>query len=197
MSKLRYLFLVFLTQFITPALALANPIPIDPDDPRYQEYKGLSDWTKQNHPELTKNQTTVDSNTVTSQIPDTTIRQSSPWLALLKFIGLLAFVILIEVLTAYLYLKKRKKPLSILWTVGWVNIISLPLAWILMASLAEISMSSLLIVLLVEFLVVVFESFFIYVFNFKHIRYLESILLTILTNLVSLVIGGIVLYLLA
>jgi len=169
MSKLRYLFLVFLTQFITPALALANPIPI-------RETNSLQ---------------------MPETLPDTTIRQSSPWLALLKSIGLLTFVILIEVFTAYLYLKKRKKSLSILWTVGWVNIISLPLAWILMASLAEISMNSLLIVLLVEFLVVVFESFFIYVFNFKHIKYLESIFLTILTNFVSLVIGGIVLYLFA
>lgn len=122
---------------------------------------------------------------------------SKAWLALFKFIGLLAFVIAIEVLTAYLYLKKRKKSLSILWTIGWVNIISLPLAWILMASLAEVSMNSLLIVLLVEFLVVVVESFFVYVFNFKHIKYLESIFLTIITNFVSLVIGGIILFLLA
>lgn len=191
-SKLIYFIPLALIQLTRPSSALGNPIPIDPDDPRYQ---GLSDWTKQNHPELTQNQATVDSDTVTSQVAKTA--ESRPWIELIKFIGLLAFVILIEVGTAYLYLKKRKKSLSILWTVAWVNIISLPLAWILMASLAEISMNSLLIVLLVEFLVVVFESFFIYVFNFKHIKYLESIFLTIITNFVSLVIGGIILFLLA
>jgi hypothetical protein len=115
------------------------------------------------------------------------------WSGIGLFFGALAVTIIIELAVAFAYLKvaKAKQKGRILVFVVIGNIISLPLVWfgfVLVLGIAGL--------LIGEVFAVVFEGCFIYYFNKKAMKLKSALLMSLLMNLASAIIGGLILLLL-
>jgi hypothetical protein len=107
------------------------------------------------------------------------------------FAAALILTLVIELTVAFLYLKvvKIKKKGRILIAVAIANIISVPIVWF-----AFVFPFGSLGLLLGEIFAVVFEGYFIYYFNKKAISLKNAMLMSLIMNLVSVVIGGLILF---
>jgi hypothetical protein len=102
------------------------------------------------------------------------------------FIEALIITLVIELFTAFIFIKIAKLPKRILVSVLIANLISLPIVWFVFPLLLNI----LLVMLLSEIFAVVFEAYFIHYFNKKRITLKKSFILSIIMNLASFLIGG-------
>jgi hypothetical protein len=114
----------------------------------------------------------------------------------------LALTIVFEIIVMIIFLRKWKiktekwkRPII---TLIIVDIISVPLVWIIFFVLLiilaiELVSSALLAILIAEICAVVFESYFVYWFNKKIINLKRSFILSIVMNLASFIVGGIIL----
>ena len=100
----------------------------------------------------------------------------------------LTLVIEITVAFLYLYVVKIKKKVRILLTAALANIISVPVVWF-----GFVFLLGGLGLLLGEIFAVVFEGYLIYYFNKKKIKLKKAMLMSIIMNLASVVIGGLAL----
>ncbi len=102
----------------------------------------------------------------------------------------LALTILIEVAVAFLYVraKKIKKKKRILLTVVGANVVSVALLWLVFINFLQGTGF-----LLGEMFAVVFEGYAVYFFNKKAIKLRSALLMSLIMNLTSLIVGGLVL----
>jgi len=105
-----------------------------------------------------------------------------------SFIKALIITLILEILVAYIFLSilKIRKKLLISVLIG--NLISLPIVWFIFPIIGNI----ILVVLLSEIFAFVFEAFFIYYLNKKDISLGKSFILSLIMNLVSFIVGGII-----
>lgn len=111
------------------------------------------------------------------------------------FVCALVLTILIELIVLILFLRRWKVK-------GWkrpilslvlADIISVPLVWIILICLVALLSEILISIVIAEAFAVVFEAFFIYWLNKKVISLKRLLILSIVMNIASLVIGGIAL----
>jgi hypothetical protein len=109
------------------------------------------------------------------------------------FLLALLLTIAIELTVAFIYLKlaKVKKAARILLFVAAANIISLPILWFVFLPLLYG-----LGLILGEAFAVVFEGLVVYYFNRKSIKLRSAMLMSLIMNIASAVIGGIILLML-
>ena len=122
------------------------------------------------------------------------VYENSSWGILLLPI----LTVIIELLTAFIFLKviKTKKKISrILGFVLLANLISWPIAFIL--SLTLVLFSGLWAIILAELFAVIFEAFFIYWTNKKLITLKRAVWLSITINATSFILGILILALIA
>lgn len=105
------------------------------------------------------------------------------------FVLALLFTLAIELAVAFLYLRaiKIKKKKRILTAVVLANIISIPILWF-----GFVYFLGALGFLLGEIFAVLFEGYFIYYFNKKMIKLKSAMIMSLVMNLASLIIGGII-----
>lgn len=105
------------------------------------------------------------------------------------FIQILVLTIVLELATAYIFLAKTaaKAKKKILWTVFFVNLVSLPVFWYSLWFNIPIRSYELLVI--GEFFVAVFEALAIFLINKKDITLTSSFMLSLLMNAVSLFLG--------
>jgi len=108
---------------------------------------------------------------------------------LLPFAGALILTIILELLASLIFVSIRKLPKKILAYVLLANIISLPIVWFLFPL---IKFPAIGIIVVSEIFAILFESWFIYFLGKKIISFKQSFILSIINNLVSLVIGGLI-----
>lgn len=103
----------------------------------------------------------------------------------------LFITLLIEIPTAYVFLKVKKKTKHILLDVLWANLISLPTIWLLIPSLLPFlfEVSSWYLIFVAEVFVVLFETIFIFLRRRDQLSFTQSFLLSFLINVLSVVIG--------
>ncbi|MDD5068668.1 MAG: hypothetical protein PHS53_00355 [Candidatus Pacebacteria bacterium] len=101
----------------------------------------------------------------------------------------LAFLITIalELLTTWLLISRWQKPKKILLIVLFANIISLPFVWFFFPLLASIL--GFMSILISEIFAVFFEAYFIYFVGRKTLTLGQSMRLSLINNLVSVIIG--------
>lgn len=116
------------------------------------------------------------------------------WTAFEAFAVSLLLTLAIELIVAFIYLraKKVKKLKRILLFIVIANLISLPILWFVF-----IFLLGGLGLILGEVFAVVFEGGFIYYFNRKSIKLRSAMLMSLLMNITSAVIGWLVLFLLS
>ncbi len=102
------------------------------------------------------------------------------------FILALILTIILELLTALIYLKAAGISKKVLTSVLIANLISLPIVWFVFPILQH----PFLILVSSEVFAVIFEAYFINLLNKKLITLKSSLKLSLLTNLVSLLLGG-------
>lgn len=111
----------------------------------------------------------------------------------INFFLALILTILIELLVAYVYLKKAGKSLYGLRHVLIINIITLPSLWVIVYNLPFLLLLiSPIIVLLLEVIILLVESVFIYYFNRKELSYKDGIIISSAANIASFFIGGMI-----
>ena len=109
----------------------------------------------------------------------------------LLFIQALIITLILELLIGYVFLRKLREYKRILGTIVIANIISLSIVWLIVDS---IGVSALSITLPVsELFVMFFETYFIYFLNKKLISLKKSFKVSVVMNLFSLFIGGLIL----
>lgn len=108
------------------------------------------------------------------------------WSEVEATLAALVVTLVIEVAVSFLYLSfiKIKQKKRILLTVVAVNIISVPVVW-----LVFINLLSALGFLLGEIFAIVFEGYFVYYFNKKTIKLKNAMLMSLIMNVASLVLG--------
>ncbi|MBI5066430.1 hypothetical protein HZA97_09430 [Candidatus Woesearchaeota archaeon] len=102
------------------------------------------------------------------------------------FLNALILTVVLELLTALIYLSRAKISKKVLASVFVANIISLPIVWFVF----PILQNPFLILVLSEIFAVVFEMYFIHVLNKRSITLKQSFKLSLIMNLVSLFLGG-------
>lgn len=108
------------------------------------------------------------------------------------FAAALVLTLAIELVVSFIYLsaiKVRKKGRPLV-TAGLANLISLPIIWFLFVPILRAGLG----VLFGEIFAVVFEGLFIYYFNRKTITLKNALLMSLLMNIASAAIGGILLF---
>jgi len=112
----------------------------------------------------------------------------------INLFGLALFLtIVIEIMVAFAYMKlrKTKKTGRVLIFVLLGNIVSLPIVWF-----AFIGLLGAVGLILGEIFAIIFEGCFIYYFNKKIIKIKSALLMSLIMNLASAIIGGLILLLL-
>jgi len=110
------------------------------------------------------------------------------------FIKSLVITLIIELLTALIYLSIKRLSKKILIAVFLGSLISLPIVWFVFPLIIKIIP---LVILLSEIFAIVLEAYLIHYLNKQTISLRQSFTLSILMNIMSLVIGGILLGLLS
>jgi len=105
-----------------------------------------------------------------------------------SFIESLIITLILEVFVGYVFVYSIKNYKRILASIVAANIISLTLLW-----LAVISSFSFLVVIVAEVSVTVFEALFVFALNKKMITLKNAFVMSVVMNLASFIIGGIVL----
>ena len=103
------------------------------------------------------------------------------------FLIALLLTLILELLVAFVLLSVRKEPRNVMIGVLVANIISLPIVWLVFPYL---SLHFLLVILFSEIFAVLFEGYFIYLFTKKTLALVMSMILSLLMNLCSFIIGG-------
>jgi hypothetical protein len=124
---------------------------------------------------------------VTTVATNTPITQGGKFSSFTK-----AFIItlLLELLVSLIYLSVKKITKRVLVSVAISNLISLPLVWFLFPL---IQLPSLMVMATSELFAILFEAYFIYLLNKQIITFKQSMVLSVLNNLVSLFIGSFIL----
>ena len=105
------------------------------------------------------------------------------------FVIALVLTLILELLVAFVLLSVRKEPRNVMTGVLVANIISLPIVWLVFPYLP---LHFLLVILFSEIFAVLFEGYFIYLFTKKTLALVMSMILSLLMNLCSFIIGGII-----
>lgn len=103
-----------------------------------------------------------------------------------NFIIALVLTLILEIITALIFVSIAKIPKKVLVSVIIANIISLPIVWFVFPLIKNIPLA----ILLGEIFAFVFEAYFIYSLNRQIITLKKSFVLSLIMNLVSLLIGG-------
>lgn len=119
------------------------------------------------------------------------IRETTPLVRkdnITSFVKALIITLILELLTALIFVLASKLTKKMLITVFVANIISLPIVWFFFPLIKLVP----LVILLSEIFAVVFEMYFIYLIHKKTISLKKSFILSILMNLASFVLGGLI-----
>ena len=127
----------------------------------------------------------------TSKIIETTPIFTS--LNIVKFLIAFLITIILELLTSLIFILLYKLTKKILLYVLIVNMVSLPLVWFLFPLL---KLSAPTVVIISEIFAVLFEAYFIYIFGRHKISSRQSLALSVINNVISLFVGGLILLLL-
>ncbi len=111
------------------------------------------------------------------------------------FIVAFVITVILELLAAVAYVLVLKLKSKILLSVLFGNILTLPFVWFVFPLLSP-RMSWLLIILVSEIFAVAVETAIVFLSNRKGIPFIKSLILAILMNAISLIVGGYVLELL-
>lgn len=106
-----------------------------------------------------------------------------------SFVRAFLVTIILELLVSLIYISMCKLPKKILAYILLANIISLPIVWFIFPL---VRLPSLAIIVMSEVFAILFETYFVYFLNKQVISFKQSLTLNILTNFVSLIIGGFV-----
>jgi hypothetical protein len=106
---------------------------------------------------------------------------------LFSFITAFIITIILELLTAFLFLLIAGSPQKILLWVILANIISLPVLWFIFPLIFGEGIPAFITGELFTF---IFETLFIYYYSRQYIRKWQAIVLSVIMNLVSLILGG-------
>jgi len=101
----------------------------------------------------------------------------------------LVLTLILELLVAFIFVSVKKEPRSILVGVLVANLVSLPIVWLVFPYLP---LHFLLVILFSELFAVLFEGYFIFLFTKKALAPVMSLILSLLMNLCSFIIGGII-----
>ena len=102
------------------------------------------------------------------------------------FLVSLALTLVIEVFITLLYVLVTKKPIRILFSVFFANLVSLPVLWFLFPTGGNVFVA----LAAAETFAVCFEAYFLLLSNPKAISFNESLLLSLAMNAISLSFGG-------
>lgn len=105
------------------------------------------------------------------------------------FVIALVLTLILELLVAFIFVLVRKEPRSILVGVLVANMLSLPIIWLVFPYLP---FHSLIVILFSEIFAVLFEGYFIFLFTKKTLSPVMSLILSLLMNLCSFIIDGII-----
>lgn len=104
-----------------------------------------------------------------------------------NFIYALLITIILELIAALIYLRKNTKYKNILKTIIVANLISLPIVWFIIPQLTTII---LLRGVFSELFAFLFEAIIIYYLNQKYLTLKQSVILSLIMNASSFIIGG-------
>lgn len=119
----------------------------------------------------------------------------SPWE---NFLGLffpfcvaLFITLLVEIPTAYMFLRVTKKDKHILLDVLWANLISLPVIWLSIPALLPflLDVSSWYLIIVAEVFAILFETVFLFLRNRDQLSIWQSLFLSFLMNVLSVFLG--------
>jgi hypothetical protein len=102
------------------------------------------------------------------------------------FVIALIITLILETLTALIFVSIAKIPKKILLSVLFANLISLPIVWFVFPMFIKLPLT----IVLGEIFAFIFEAYFIFLLNKKLITLKKSFIMSILMNLASLIIGG-------
>lgn len=108
---------------------------------------------------------------------------------LVYFILALILTILIERFSTKIYFRNKEKPNRIIRKIILINLISLPIFWFLMPFILK---NATILLIIGEVLVTLMEGYLIYIFTKKEVSIKSSMLLSLINNICSFVIGGFV-----
>lgn len=121
-----------------------------------------------------------------------------------SFLQALVMTLILELITALIIFRlfkiNKKFIKRLIVCIAIADIISLPIIWFVFPLLAKILIFEILFIvpllswLLAEILVIIFEAYFIAGLNKKAITLKQSFILSVIMNLVSAIIGSIILY---
>jgi hypothetical protein len=155
-----------------------------------------SSFTTEYYAELYSNgSATISSGPIYSNTTTTILQPPIPVppITYILFVLALLLTLAIELTAAFLYLRaaRIKKKRRILATVIAANIISVPVLWFLFIYFLAFTGF-----VLGEIFAILFEGAFVYFFNKKWIRLKSAMIMSLIMNLTSLILGGIILFLL-
>lgn len=116
----------------------------------------------------------------------TPFSQSSAWSKIKTFFFALILTLFFELLATLVFVLISKDSKKILFWVFLANLISLPLVWFVFPLLKNFGW----VILLAEIFAFLFEAGFIHLFNKKTFSFRKSLLLSLVINLASFLIGG-------
>jgi hypothetical protein len=103
----------------------------------------------------------------------------------------LLMTIILELIIAFIFLKKRKISMKVLFSVILASLITLPILWNLIPQRSSILFFFFILILL-EKIIILFEGILIFFLNKKRITIKDSLYLSTLMNIVSFIIGSII-----
>ena len=134
------------------------------------------------------------------EVAVTVIEKDEDGTLMMLFVAALLATLAVEALTALIFAKiaKIKRIKRLLLTVVGANLISLPVMWFILIPLFSVvvyyffSATALyfLVILLAEACVIAFEAYFIHRMNKKSISPKQAIVLSIIMNVASVILGG-------
>ncbi|PIZ93138.1 hypothetical protein COX84_06120, partial [Candidatus Micrarchaeota archaeon CG_4_10_14_0_2_um_filter_49_7] len=108
---------------------------------------------------------------------------------IIYFLPALAITVVLELLAAFAYLAFSKLDKRILVSVFLANIVSLPIVWFVFPL---ISPELIIIIIPAELFAFLFESAVIYALNHDKLGLKQALLLSLIANAISFVIGGVI-----
>ncbi len=128
----------------------------------------------------------------------TSIKETTPILtrdSVKSFIPALIITIILELIVALIFALRKGWPKKLLWYVFLANVISLPIVWFVIPlfriSIVSSGWSFILTLVLYEAFAFIFEAYFLYWTNKEFLDLKNAFKLSVVMNLVSLVLGGI------
>jgi len=105
------------------------------------------------------------------------------------FVIALVLTLILELLTAFVYVAAKKISKKVLWSVLLANLISVSIFWLIFLSINVTALFTMWF-LLAEIIIFIFETYFIYWFAKKTMPLKNCFVLSFLMNLISAVVGG-------